>query len=222
MDCEYWVCRGRLSGAVIVLISFELRHLEDQPVAVLISGPSLRRQDKRPDQVGTRTPLPRTQPPQDAVLRGEPEGRGHGMGLAQHGAGPGALATPACFRRDLYACLTGRGEELSNSLMHALHRRPSADAFRRLRTADSCRAGGRPHAVLVAVGLEPGAGVTAVTTDDRGSRGPAVRLGARGQERAAGFGGDGEPGRHRQAHPGISARSAPLAAEQLGPTTTST
>jgi hypothetical protein len=55
-------CRGRLSGAVIVLISFEFRHLEDQPVAVLISGPSLRRQAKRPDQVGTRTPLPRTQP----------------------------------------------------------------------------------------------------------------------------------------------------------------
>jgi hypothetical protein len=31
-------CRGRLSGAVIVLISFELRHLEDQPVAVHLCG----------------------------------------------------------------------------------------------------------------------------------------------------------------------------------------
>ncbi len=51
-----------ITSAVIVLVSFELRHLEDQPVAVLISGPSLRRQAKRPDQVGTGTPLPRTQP----------------------------------------------------------------------------------------------------------------------------------------------------------------
>lgn len=32
-------CSGRLSGAVIVLISFGLRHLEDQPVAVRICGP---------------------------------------------------------------------------------------------------------------------------------------------------------------------------------------
>src|SRR5690242_14467957 len=32
-------CRGRLSGAVIVLISFGLRHLEDQPVAVRLCGP---------------------------------------------------------------------------------------------------------------------------------------------------------------------------------------
>ncbi|MGY5045432.1 alpha/beta hydrolase, partial [Streptomyces sp. 900105755] len=31
-------------------------------VAVLISGPSLRRRDKHPDQVGTGTPLPETQP----------------------------------------------------------------------------------------------------------------------------------------------------------------
>lgn len=31
-------CKGRLSGAVIVLISFELRHLEDQPVAVHLCG----------------------------------------------------------------------------------------------------------------------------------------------------------------------------------------
>ncbi|MEU1466498.1 hypothetical protein ABZ467_39180, partial [Streptomyces sp. NPDC005727] len=41
------------------------------PVAVLISGPSLRRRDKHPDQVGTGTPLPRTQPfddPDTAVV----------------------------------------------------------------------------------------------------------------------------------------------------------
>lgn len=31
-------CRGTLSGAVIVLISFGLRHLEDQPVAVHLCG----------------------------------------------------------------------------------------------------------------------------------------------------------------------------------------
>jgi hypothetical protein len=31
-------CRGRLSGAVIVLISLGLRHLEDQPVAVQLCG----------------------------------------------------------------------------------------------------------------------------------------------------------------------------------------
>src|SRR5690349_18284633 len=56
-------CRGRLSGAVIVLISFkDLVVLKDQPVAVLISGHSLRRRAKRPDQVGVRTPLLRTQP----------------------------------------------------------------------------------------------------------------------------------------------------------------
>jgi hypothetical protein len=62
-----------------VLISFkDLVVLKDQPVTVLISGPSLRRRTKRPDQVGTGTPLPRTQPvwstsgvlPDDSVLLG--------------------------------------------------------------------------------------------------------------------------------------------------------
>ena len=49
-----------------MLISFkDLVVLKDQPVAVLVSGHSLRRQDKRPDQVGARTPLPGTQPAGD-------------------------------------------------------------------------------------------------------------------------------------------------------------
>ncbi|MFI9825899.1 IS30 family transposase [Streptomyces sp. NPDC052013] len=72
-------CKGRLSGAVIVLISFELRQLEDRPVAVLVSGHSLRRRDKHPDQVGAHTPLLRTQPPRTsrtskrAKLAADPE-----------------------------------------------------------------------------------------------------------------------------------------------------
>ncbi|MEU6708670.1 hypothetical protein ABZ940_33890 [Streptomyces wuyuanensis] len=44
-------CRGRSLGAAVVLIARGLRHLEDQPVAVLVSGLSLRRRDKRLDRV---------------------------------------------------------------------------------------------------------------------------------------------------------------------------
>src|SRR4051794_8837314 len=67
-------CRGRLSGAVIVLISFEARHFEDQPVAVSLCGHRPERRDKPPDQVQPATPLPRTQPAVFGGCAGAPAG----------------------------------------------------------------------------------------------------------------------------------------------------
>ncbi|CAG6392184.1 hypothetical protein SCOCK_150156 [Actinacidiphila cocklensis] len=62
-------CRGTLSGEVIVLISFEARHFDDQPVAVSLCGHQPGRRSKPPDQVQPATPLPRTQPNRAVTTR---------------------------------------------------------------------------------------------------------------------------------------------------------